>query len=304
MTDINLKILRSLGAKKKVLIGKGGEGDVYELDEKRVVKIYGKADESYIKSLKSFQSKLAQHDFSFQTPQIFEIRTVEKKLVTIEKKLSGVNGEELFVKINDADRKVLLSNFFEGVDEIAGVQLNDYNFGQIITRIDSVTSINWPDYLIEKLEQRLRRSKTQLKSDVTNLKEKIELLKKVVRTELAVVPKNLVHHDYYLNNVLVTKDLKLSAVLDFSTHTVVGDWRMDVAGAVTFLGINNKAKNYIPYMNSLAKKKYGNGILKVINLYLLYYSIYYSDTYKFDMVSYNWCVNNLNNKNLWISVEH
>lgn len=102
----------------------------------------------------------------------------------------------------------------------------------------------------------------------------------------------------------MTKDLRLSSVLDFSPHTVVGDWRMDVAGAVTFLGISSSAKQYIPYMRALAKSKYGPGILSIIDLYLLYYSIYYSDTYKFDKISYDWCVQNLNNEELWNTVRN
>lgn len=293
------KILNSLGVADPILLGKGGEGEVYELDNKTVVKIYGDADFDYLESLKTFQSKLLKYNFSFDVPEIFEIRQLDNRIFTVEKKLNGICGDKLFENLDDSGRKQLLSNFLDGVDEIARVELNDLDYGQIINGKDRIAEDKWSVYLVKKMYQRLSKSKEQLIKDVSDLDNKVKLLESVFTKELISCPKNLVHHDYYLNNVLMTKDLKLSSVLDFSPHTVVGDWRMDVAGAVTFLGINNVAKEYIPYMRALVENKYGVDILKIIDLYLLYYSIYYSDTYEFDSVSYDWCVENLNNERLW-----
>lgn len=301
MIDKNIvkKILGSYGVTNIVLLGKGGEGEVYELDFERVIKIYGNTSFKYLVSLKNFQSKLLEYNFSFDVPQIFEIRQDGGIVFTLEKRLSGVNGEKLFEKLDDTDKKKLLSNFFDGIAQIAQVELSDLSYGQILDSKDKIMTDNWSEYLVRKMYQRLNKSKEQLKKDVPDLDAKVKLLENTFIKELGECPKSLVHHDYYLNNVLMTKDLKLSSVLDFSPHTVVGDWKMDVAGAVYFLGINNLAKKYISYMEELAKKRYGSNILKIIDLYLLYYSIYYSDTHKFDKVSYDWCLGNLNNKEKW-----
>jgi hypothetical protein len=179
------------------------------------------------------------------------------------------------------------------------VRFEEQYYGQILKTKNRITSKKLSGYLIKKLEQKFNKSKKRLNQDVVDLAEKFNILVKIIRQKLAKCPKSLVHHDYYLNNVLMTPDFKLSAVLDFSEHTIIGDWKMDVAGAVTFLGINSEAKKYIPYMRKLAASKYGSGITKILDLCLIYYSIYYSNIYRYDMVSYNWAVENLNNEKLW-----
>lgn len=302
MKDEISKILTSLGIHRKVLLGKGGEGEVYEVDDERVLKIYGNTNRNYLQALKKFQEELFLNKFSFQTPQILEIKQINNKLVTFEKKLTGVNGEKLFERVSDTERKTLLINFLNGLDEISKLQLKRKDYGQIIKNKKSITTKRWDDYLIKKLEQRLKKTEEYLKKDVKSLDDKVGIFKKVLSKEFKKCPKKLVHHDYYLNNVLMTSDLKLSAVLDFSPHTVVGDWRMDVCGAVTFLGINSEARKYISFMKNLAQLKYGREILKVIDTYLVYYSVYYASTYEFDKKSYYWCVNNLNNENLWKTI--
>lgn len=296
-------ILSIFGIKKPRLLGKGGEGEVYDYGDNKVLKIYGKVDEIYLKSLKEFQNLLTKFKFSFLVPKIYEIKQINKRFVTTEKRLEGINGETLFINSDDNNRKLILANFLNGADEIGNVSLDSYDYGQVINSKERITSNSWNDYLLKKLNERLVISQDLLLKDVDGFKSKIDSLKGNINEKLKIKSKKLVHHDYYLNNVLMDDGFELSSVLDFSPHTVVGDSRMDIAGAVTFLGINKEAKKYIPYMYTLAINKYGNDISSVINLYLLYYSIYFSDTYMFDQNTYNWCIENLNNEKLWKSID-
>ena len=51
-------------------------------------------------------------------------------------------------------------------------------------------------------------------------------------------PKALVHGDYFPGNLLMSERLEVSAVIDFSVFTLVGDPLLDAACAVVFLEMN------------------------------------------------------------------
>ncbi|MFA6572030.1 MAG: phosphotransferase, partial [Bacteroidota bacterium] len=108
------------------------------------------------------------------------------------------------------------------------------------------------------------------------------------------------HCDYYLNNVLVNKNLEISAVLDFSVHASVGDKRIDVA-SLAYLNLDKNIRpEYIEYLLNIAKSKYGDDVEKFIKIYGIYYGFYYADTHEFNMDSYKWCIGYINNDKNWI----
>lgn len=293
-----MTILSRLGVSPKKLLGKGGEGEVYEMDTKSVVKIHGGSSREYLESLQKFQESLQKHKFSFETSQIIKISKIEGKWVTLEKRLRGISGEKVFERLKEADRKKLLVNLLKASEEISLVNFPTSDYGEILYSPNRINSNDWPDFLIKKLGEKSRNTRKALSRDVSDFEQKYKTLEQAL-TKLSNIPKKLVHADYYLNNVLVDENLKISAVLDFSKHAVVGDWRMDIAGAVCFLGVDVHARNYIKFMRSLVSIKYGEEMLSLVDLYTLYYSIYYSDVYGFDPNSYTWCIGNLNNETLW-----
>ena len=61
-------VLAHLGIPSARLIGKGGEGIVYEFHDDRVVKIYRQGSESELKRLAAFQEWLARQGFPFPYP--------------------------------------------------------------------------------------------------------------------------------------------------------------------------------------------------------------------------------------------
>ncbi|MBA3826175.1 MAG: phosphotransferase [Ktedonobacterales bacterium] len=139
-----------------------------------------------------------------------------------------------------------------------------------------------------------------LEADVGGTQEKIERLSQSIRLHLPDSPKRLVHGDYYLANVLFHEDLTVAAVLDFSPHTLIGDPRLDVAGAITFLTLDAGIKSaHIYDLTALAAAKYGEDIHTFIAIYALYYSFYFSDTKEFDPSTYAWCIANLRDDALW-----
>jgi hypothetical protein len=86
----------------------------------------------------------------------------------------------------------------------------------------------------------------------------------------------------------------VTGILDFSPMTVAGDPRLDLAGALIFLEV---VAPYRPEdsttVEDVITARHGDAVLSVIELYRIYYSLYFSATKEFDPELYRWCVNNL-----------
>jgi len=94
---------------------------------------------------------------------------------------------------------------------------------------------------------------------------------------LTIQTKSLVHGDYFPGNVFIDDTLQVYAVGDFGYSTVVGDPRMDVAGAIVFLEV---VEGYQPADTQLllqhGARRPDRVSAEIIELYRLYYSLYFS----------------------------
>ena len=90
---------------------------------------------------------------------------------------------------------------------------------------------------------------------ISNYDQKIETMKLLIKKYLLSNQKCLIHCDYFLNNVLVNDSLDISAILDFSQHSAVGDPKLDIASVLTWNEIdpNVKQEDYI-FLYDVAKK--------------------------------------------------
>lgn len=107
---------------------------------------------------------------------------------------------------------------------------------------------------------------------------------------------NLVHGDFYVPNVLV-EDGEVSAVLDFNDLTLAGDYRMDVASAIIFLGDKGTGARDDEreiLINEMVAQ-HGEGVKAVIRFYKLYYALVFGSYAKAtDPDTYKWAINTLN----------
>jgi hypothetical protein len=81
---------------------------------------------------------------------------------------------------------------------------------------------------------------------------------------------------------------------DFGYSTLVGDPRMDIAGAIVFLEV---VEGYQATDTALLLQQVQRGpgriSADIIDLYRLYYSLYFSHCKHDDPTTYAWCVQNL-----------
>ena len=137
-----------------------------------------------------------------------------------------------------------------------------------------------PAFLLGKQEQRAKVSWSWLERDVPHLAETRRGLEKLILDMPEEPRKALVHGDYSQFNVLTNDRLEVSAVLDFSVYTVVGDYRTDVACAVFFPEVSKAVRpSYLRFLRRRAARMYGKDIEDDIRLYKLFYAFYNADNY-------------------------
>ncbi len=106
--------------------------------------------------------------------------------------------------------------------------------------------------------------------------------------------KRLVHGDYFPGNVFIDNDMTICGVGDFGYSTVVGDPRMDLAGAVVFLEVvTGYQPDDTPFLMQTVEERHGTGMTRWIDFYRLYYSFYFSRCKSDDSPTYDWCIRNL-----------
>jgi hypothetical protein len=282
------------------LIGKGGEGYVFAFGNEQVLKVYPKTNRTYLESLKKLQEQISQGQLPYATPLIEQIGEVNGTYYTIEKRLEGKNLETIFSTLSSTDQELVLEKYLAALKPLRGIPIDYSHFGQLLDTPDSLHSDSWGKFLLSKLHQKLLPTKERLTQDVPSLSRKITTLEAMIQKWLAINPeKKLVHGDYYLNNVLVNEEHEITSVLDFSVHTSVGDYRLDVAN-INFLPLCiGVTKQHFEIAKRLVIKEHGEEILPYLDLYGFYYAFYFSNLYESDPTGYAWCLGILNDEERW-----
>lgn len=300
-------VLAHLGIPDAQLIGRGNEGRVYAFRDDRVVKVYQRASTGKLERLAALLSTLAQHELAFRTPQILEIGRLDTTTFTIERRLPGETLEGRFAALSADRQRLALTNCFMAAGAIGSIELADRPYGHVLPSGDNgevIAGTTWEAFLTRQLGRSLELAGADLAQDVEALADKVQELLRLVRACLNRAPKRLVHADYFLGNVLFDQDMRVSAVLDFGAHTLVGDPRLDIAGAIAFLALDTAIKPWhIEFVTALADERYGPTMRPFVSLYSLYYSIYYANTKTSDPLTYRWCTRTLMDTRLWQSAQ-
>jgi aminoglycoside phosphotransferase len=296
-------VLAHLGVSGARLIGKGGEGIVYEFHDDRVVKIYRQGNESELHRLATFQEWLTRQNFPFRTPQILEIGRVDETVFTIERRLPGATLSGRFSSLSEDQQRQALTNYYAALRLINEVELPDDAYGHVLpTEEYPGGATTWIDFLDWQLDRSLEKAGADLAQDVEAFEEKTQELRQLLHRYAEDAPKRLVHGDYFLDNVLFDDNLQVSAVLDFGAHTLAGDPRLDATSAIIFLGLETAIRPWhFAHVTALAQEQYGDSILPLKAIYDLYYAVYFANTKLTMPGDYDWCVRAWNDPQRWQS---
>lgn len=294
------QVLTSLQMDNPIFLGKGGEGHVFAYKDDCVIKIYGNTSQEYLEGLVRLQKYLLDARLPFATPAIQEIGHIEETYYTIEKRLSGILMEQKFLHVSSKEKYVMLESYYKALNDFHKMKLPDLPYGNLLNTAMALTDETWPGFLLKILEQRIPIAEKRLRKDVKDLDKKVQQFKEIIQKELVIDKdkKCFVHGDYYVNQVLVDEKNHISAVLDMGIHSVVGDFRQDLA-SICFFEDRNYAPEHIQFLTNLAVKDYGENILRYNDIYKIYYSFYFSDIYNHNPQTYYTFVNYLNDEQLW-----
>lgn len=293
------KILQMFGVAPSAFIAKGDQSVVYRISDKKIVKIFRSELRAFLESLRDFEQLLFTYRLPFDLPKIYEINSIGETYFTVEKKLKGKTLGKLFLSLTTKQKEIATKNYFDALKTLHQIKILSSRFGQMLETKDRITSASWSDFLTKKLDQRAQLAHDWLANDVTDVQEKLHLLKQFALTQLGQPEKCIVHGDYFYNNVLFDDQCRLTAMLDFSNSTVIGDFRMDISCAIIFFDLD---LHYARYLYKLAAMNYGKDIVRFIKYYQLYYAFYLTESYLYNKGLYKWCLRSLNDKSLWKAI--
>jgi aminoglycoside phosphotransferase (APT) family kinase protein len=287
-------ILRQFGISAAALLGKGSESHVYALDQTRVVRIYPPgASLAYIDARRHFYTLLAARQPPFVIPRVLEHGVLDAHPYTIEQRMHGHDLASVLPQLTGQNRARALTSYLDLATRIGTIQFPDAPFGEMILP-GALQRATWPGFLWDRVQQTLHTSYPELAQDVPQLGRILAAFHKQLANMITLSTKCLVHGDYFAGNVFIDDTLTVYGIGDFGYSTLVGDPRMDIAGAIVFLEV---VEGYQATDTELLLDHVQRGDSRVsadiIDLYRLYYSLYFSHCKHDDPKTYAWCVQNL-----------
>jgi Ser/Thr protein kinase RdoA (MazF antagonist) len=276
------------------LLGTGSESRVYAMDAEHVLRIYN--DDilwGYVEARHAFYARLAENDLPFAVPEVFSVGAWVGHIYTVEKRMPGRDFGKVLPTLHGVERAKALTSYLDVAASLGSVRFPDKPYGELLAT-SPLQRERWRDYLKARMAQTLAGSRADLEQDVPGFDQVLAS----IYARLPILgddpPKCLVHGDYFPANVFIDDEFQISGVGDFSYAVVAGDARMDLAGAVWLMGATS---DYCPddsaFLLQQVAERWGNELLEVIELYRLYYSIYFSGCKLDDPTTYWWCVENL-----------
>ena len=214
---------------------------------------------------------------------------------SLEPRLRGTNLTQILAEATGNERECLLQSYMQAAANVRHLTLSaDYTdaYGEVLVE-QPVRASQWHDFLERRAMASLVHSRKYLSDDVPNLEAVIQYWQDAVRS-LPEASKQLVHGDFFPGNVMAERGVGITAVIDFSPMTVIGDWQLDLAGAVIFLEVTTAYQNEDSAIaKRIADEQLGADSAGLLELYRLYYSLYFSAAKEDDPDLYAWCVQNL-----------
>ena len=266
-------------------LGSGFESRIYALNQTHILRIPNPEPEveARVRVRAAFTEGLPV--LPFDVPRLREIKYVAGVLVTIEDRIGGKALVDILPELQGERRKVALTAYLETAEAMAAVK-TDGDYGDLLVP-EPLRSAHWGAYLAQRLDG--FAADEVLAGDVPGFDEKVARLK----ARLLALPdpeKCIVHGDIWPPNVMMDADLRVTALLDFSFTTRVGDTVMDLAGAVQFLRVGNSQGDADhDFLMGLIEARHGATLRDRIALYGVWFA--FSFAYAHDEpVVYPWCV--------------
>ena len=285
-------VLSRFGLGSGARIGAGGESAVYALDDHRVLRVLRSDIDVAPRATKAFLATAAGVGLPFLVPEILETGSVDGVGYSIERR---VPGRPLLAVLADAStplRTRAVESFAHAVFELERIPVPDDRFGELFTEAPRRSS-SWPDLLVARARASVERAGASLRDDVPDVDARLEEFARNV-ARLDVGRPRFVHGDYFPGNVLVDDDGAVTGVIDFSALALAGDPVLDLAGALAFLPLHAHTASDVDVVSHVIRShERAIGIVDLdarLDLYTVYYALFFSFTRGLSDALYPWCV--------------
>jgi aminoglycoside phosphotransferase (APT) family kinase protein len=295
MDERSRVVLHHLGVPNAKCLGAGATASVYALDEARAVKIHGGDDVAAMYGLQLFYQMLNTFQLPFTVPFIYEVGENAGIPYHIEKRLPGTDMSSRFPQLHKTTKRYALDAFLAALPSLHAIAFPDKPYGEVLGwGGERVNAGIWSQFLYKKLSWQLKNTLPTLRQDLPFIDD----LLTHYFAQIAQIPdppqKSLVHGDYFYANVMLDDKANISAVLDFSPLTLIGDPVMDLAGALRFTTVFDfTTPQDIAYLTQAIVKQYGADVMPRIELYTIYYSLLFSNCKEPDPPTYLWALGHL-----------
>ena len=288
-------VLRHLKIESADLVGRGMTSSLYDIGGGRVLKIHnGPQEQGYLPRLQRFSERLHRYSFPFAVPLVYEYGAVDDVHFHVERRLPGQDMAQVFPRLTSRERRSALSSLLDALPALHAVQLPQYPYGEPLNVLEEITAETWPGYLQARIEATLAHSYNDLQEDLPEVDRIVDEFYCQLGELPARPPKCLVHGDYFLGNVLSDERGILTAVVDFSPLTLIGDPLIDLAGAYYFCRIYDFVSEAdFSFLREQVDRRYGAQSWQHIDLYYTFYSLRFSDCKVSDNHTYHWCLHRL-----------
>lgn len=283
---MSLAVMAAYGLSDADLLGSGWESTIYALGATQILRLPRPEPgaEAKVRAQAAFTAGLPP--LPFAVPCIREIGEIGGHLVVIEDRIEGRSLAAMLPGLSGARRAGALAAYLAAAEAMAGVTAPGETYGDLLLD-QPLRTERWPDYLVARI--RTAADDEVLAADVPGLDRVAARL--TARLEAIPEPRKcVVHGDIWPPNVMMSDDLKVTGLIDFSFTTRIGDHVMDLAGAAHFLRVGNPdAKADHAFLMRRIAAKHGPEVVDRIGLYAVWFAFTFAYNHD-DAVVYPWCL--------------
>jgi len=272
------ELLASLGA-DGVRLGSGGEATVYTRDDAEVVRVFrgdpGPEGTELANLYRRWASPPNAAERGFDLPTVLDDGFTHGLHWQILARIPGTEVAKLLTHISPSRRGELLAAYLRASTEIAAID-SAPAYG---TLLGGRVFASWAECLRDRLTVPSAELRVRLAASVAGFDD-VAARFDADLDGLYDGPARLVHVDYFPGNVMATDSgdgFHVTGVLDFASHSLFGDPRLDVVGAVLMADmltdVTAAEKHRLAHE---AVAVAGDRLVEVLETYRVFYALYYA----------------------------